>query len=79
MELGSFSFKRNPVLWVAAVLGITLYVFNGLRTGDWSVDTLSGFLTAALSAIAAFVARANVYSPATVDEFAAATDYEPVD
>lgn len=74
-----FSFKKNPVLWVAAGLGIALYVLNGVRTGDWSVDTLSGFLTAALGLIAAFVARANVYAPATVDEFAAATDYESVD
>jgi hypothetical protein len=74
-----FSFKRNPVLWIAAGLGAVLYVMNGMRTDDWSLDTLNGFLTAAFSVIAAFAARANVYSPATVDEFASATDYEPVD
>jgi hypothetical protein len=73
-----FSFKRNPVLWVAAGLGVVLFVHNGLTTNDWTPDTLSGYLNAAFGIVAALVARANVYSPDTVDQFAVASDdYDP--
>jgi hypothetical protein len=77
--MGRFAFSKNPVLYIAGGLGITLFILNGVRTGDWTPDTLTGFLTTALGVVAAFVARANVYAPATVDEFAAATDYDSVD
>lgn len=73
-----FSFKRNPVLWVAAGLGAVLFVSNGIKTGDWTPDSATTSINAAFGIVAALIARANVYSPDTVDEFARSTDgYDP--